>query len=127
MGLASYLDPKPYGIRSMGPSTYMLLNSSTIPQCGTSPFTLVIPNISPSSVSYTPLRVLDTLELNSLIYLHRRWLVLSSTGHAFLTSRQEDFRHKDPSWIYRPLCRFNTPLSHRTIGSDTTCWEIFIH
>ncbi|KAF1867438.1 hypothetical protein Lal_00049867 [Lupinus albus] len=33
----------------MGPSTYMLLNSSTIPQCGTSPFTLVIPNISPSS------------------------------------------------------------------------------
>ncbi|KAF1890381.1 hypothetical protein Lal_00013635 [Lupinus albus] len=25
------------------------------------------------------------------------------------------------------ICRFNTPLSRRTIGSDTTCLEIFIH
>ncbi|KAF1871157.1 hypothetical protein Lal_00020891 [Lupinus albus] len=111
----------------MGPSTYMFLNSSTIPQCGTSPFTLVIPQHLPLKCELLPSSSIGYTRAQLYIYLHRRWLVLSSTEHAALTSRQEDFRHKDPSWIYRPLCCFNTLLSHRTIGSDTTCWEIFIN
>ncbi|OIW02230.1 hypothetical protein TanjilG_23938 [Lupinus angustifolius] len=85
----------------MGPFTYMLYNSSIFAQCVTSSFTLRIPNISPSSVS-SPSNIGYT-RAQLFSYLHRRWLILSSMEHATLTSHQEDFRHKDPSWIYRLL------------------------